>query len=71
MCKKHVKRSEQNKQGGIIEVESPVHISNVALCDKDGQRLKVSVEVDASGNKSLTYLNNGEKVVYRSLKKQK
>ncbi len=29
MIKKAVKPSEQNQEGGIIEVEGPIHISNV------------------------------------------
>ena len=71
MRKKHVKPSEQNKKGGIVEFEAPIHVSNVALCDENGKRLKVSVQVDASGDRSLTYLKDGERVVYRSLKKSK
>jgi large subunit ribosomal protein L24 len=71
MCKKHVKRSEQNKKGGTIEVEASLHVSNVALCDENGQRLKVAVAVDASGDRALTYVDNGKDVVYRSLKKPK
>ena len=30
--KKHVKRTEQ-QQGGIITIEAPLHVSNVALVD--------------------------------------
>jgi len=29
MRKKHVKRSEQNPNGGIVEREMPIHVSNV------------------------------------------
>jgi large subunit ribosomal protein L24 len=42
--KKHLKRSQQQDaqvQGGrIVEMEVPIHISNVCLCDKDGKRIK-------------------------------
>jgi large subunit ribosomal protein L24 len=35
MMKRHTKASAQNKQGGIIETESPIHFSNVSLmCNK-------------------------------------
>ena len=71
MRKKHVKPSEQNKKGGVVEFEAPIHISNVALCDENGMRLKVSVQVDESGERALTYMKDGERVVYRSLKKSK
>lgn len=29
MRKKHVKRSQQNPNGGIVEREMPIHVSNV------------------------------------------
>lgn len=31
MIKKHVRPNQQNQQGGIIEQESPIHVSNVKL----------------------------------------
>ena len=31
LIKKHTKPSTQNPQGGIIEKEAPIHISNVSL----------------------------------------
>jgi len=33
--KKHVKPSASNPNGGIIEKEAPIHISNVTLLDGD------------------------------------
>ena len=36
MIKKHVKKS-QTSEGGIIEKEGPIHISNVRLADKAPQ----------------------------------
>ncbi len=36
--KKHVRPNQQNQQGGIIEKESPIHVSNVMLLNaKIGQ----------------------------------
>ncbi|MFG0318727.1 MAG: 50S ribosomal protein L24, partial [Planctomycetota bacterium JB042] len=35
---KHVKKSQQNPQGGRIERENPIHISNVALYDEKAGR---------------------------------
>ncbi len=34
--KKHLKRTQQSQGGRIVEMEVPIHISNVALCDKEG-----------------------------------
>lgn len=33
IVKKHLKRSMQNPQGGIVEKTAPIHISNVMLLD--------------------------------------
>jgi large subunit ribosomal protein L24 len=45
MIKKHLKPSAQNPQGGIQEKEAPIHISNVALMDKDGNPTRVRYEM--------------------------
>ena len=34
IVKKHVKPNSQNETGGILEVEAPIHISNVKVTDK-------------------------------------
>ena len=34
IVKKHVKPNRQNETGGILEVEAPIHISNVKVLDK-------------------------------------
>lgn len=47
MIKKHVKpNSQRNIKGGILEQESPIHISNVMLVDAEGNRTRVSSRVD-------------------------
>ena len=40
-----------NEQGGIKKIEAPVHISNVALVDKDDNIVKVGVKVLEDGKK--------------------
>ncbi len=43
MIKKHMKPSKKYTQGGIIEKESPLHISNVMLiCPKCNKPTKIS-----------------------------
>lgn len=49
MRKKHVKPSQQNPQGGRIEEEAPIALSNVMPCSDDapnGSRVKISVTED-------------------------
>lgn len=65
ICKKHVKRSEQNPKGGIVEMEKPVHISNVRLCDKEGNPVKAKMSVQ-DGKKALVSKHD-EALVLRSL----
>lgn len=46
VVKKHVKPSAQNPQGGIVEREASLHISNVALIDKNGKATKAGYKVE-------------------------
>ena len=41
IAKKHLKPNSQNPKGGIKEVESPIHISNVILLTSNGESTKV------------------------------
>lgn len=51
IIKKHMKPSKKYTQGGIIEKEAPIHLSNVMLvCPKCGQNTKIGVMV-LQGNK--------------------
>jgi large subunit ribosomal protein L24 len=43
---KHEKPSAQNPQGGIVEKEAPIHISNLSLIDpQSGDATRVGFEV--------------------------
>lgn len=67
--KKHVKRSQQNQQGGIIELEKPIHVSNLKVCVADEQAVKLKVRTANNGERKLVYKEDGREVLYRSLKK--
>lgn len=67
--KKHVKPTQQTQGGRIVEMEMPIHISNVVLCDKEGSPLHVRVRVRDNGEKELVYGKAGSETVYRSVKK--
>ena len=46
MVSKHEKPSAQNPQGGIVEKEAPIHISNLSLIDpKSGETTRVGYEI--------------------------
>lgn len=46
IVKKHTKPSASNPQGGIVEKEASIHISNVALVDANGKATKVAYKVE-------------------------
>lgn len=46
MVKKHAKPSQENPQGGILNQEAPIHVSNVLPIDpKTGEPTRVGYEV--------------------------
>ena len=67
--KKHVKKSQQSPQGGIVQIERPIHISNVTLCVDEQKPRKVRVAYDEKGKRLLVYNEGDAEVTYRSLKK--
>jgi large subunit ribosomal protein L24 len=67
--KKHMKRTQQTQGARIIEMEVPIHISNVALCNKEGNAFKLHVRCGKEGERDLVYKDGKEQVVYRSVKK--
>lgn len=54
MVSKHEKPSAKNPQGGIVQKEAPIHISNLSLIDpKSGKPTRVGYKIE-----------NGKKVRY-------
>jgi large subunit ribosomal protein L24 len=50
--KKHARPSAQHKQGGIIESEAPIHLSNVMLlCNKCVQPVRIKMKRLEDGKK--------------------
>jgi large subunit ribosomal protein L24 len=66
--KKHVKRSQQNPSGGIIEIERPIHISNVTLCVDEEKPRKLKVGYDAAGQRLLVYREGDTDVPFRPIR---
>ncbi len=68
--KKHLK--PQNKAAGsqIIEMERPIHISNVSICNENGKPVKLKVKLNEDGSRDLVFKNNGSVTVYRNIIKQ-
>lgn len=51
-AKKHQKPTRQTMQGGIIDKDMPMHVSNVALVCPDCGPTRIGYEIDAEGGKS-------------------
>ncbi|EAE7861753.1 50S ribosomal protein L24 [Listeria monocytogenes] len=62
MVKKHTKPSNVNSQGGILNVEAPIHVSNVMLLDpKTGEPTRVGYEV--KGDKKVRVAKKSGEVI--------
>ncbi|HSX38008.1 MAG TPA: 50S ribosomal protein L24 [Chlamydiales bacterium] len=67
--KKHLKRTEQSQGARIVEMEMPIHVSNVALCDQEGAILKLKIRQDKkSGHRELVYQAENQELIYRDVK---
>jgi large subunit ribosomal protein L24 len=64
IVKKHLKANpDRGVQGGIVEKELPIHISNVALIDKlSGKPSKVGFKTLENGQK-VRYLKSSNEVI--------
>ena len=50
VVKRHTKPNAQNPQGGIIEKEAPIAISNLSLLTAEGQTTRIGYRME-DGNK--------------------
>jgi large subunit ribosomal protein L24 len=58
--KRHQKPTPKQPQGGIIEKEMPIHVSNVMLVDtKADKPTRVRMQIDKEGNKVRVAARSG------------
>ena len=63
IVKKHLKPKNNNGTGDIIEMEAPIHVSNVMLSDpKTKKPTKVKIEKDSKGKKIRISKKSNEKI---------
>jgi large subunit ribosomal protein L24 len=64
LVKKHVKGNpNQDKPGGIIQKEAPIHISNVAIYnDATGKRDRVNFKLGEDGRKIRIFKSTGKTI---------
>lgn len=64
LIKKHTKPNAKNPQGGIVEQEAAIHISNLMLIDpKTGERTRIGRRPDENTGKLVRYSKkSGEEI---------
>jgi len=61
IAKKHVRRSRKNPQGGRINVEQPIHISNVLPVNpKSSRGGRIHYKKDKEGRKKRVFVDGTE-----------
>jgi large subunit ribosomal protein L24 len=60
MVKKHRRPSQANPSGGIVDIEAPIHISNVLLLDgKTGKGTRIRSTKNQDGSKVRVAAKSG------------
>lgn len=62
IMKKARRRTQQDQKGGFTDIESPLHISNVMLIDKDNKPTRIGVSVLKDGSRVRIAKRTGETV---------
>jgi large subunit ribosomal protein L24 len=63
IVKKHRKARSAEEQSGIIEMEAPIHVSNVMLIDpKSGEPTRTKMRIDEDGTKERLSVKSGEAI---------
>jgi large subunit ribosomal protein L24 len=62
MVKKAVRQRRQGEQSGIIEIEAPLHLSNVMFLARDGKPTRLGFRVDEKGKRVRIARRTGEAV---------
>jgi large subunit ribosomal protein L24 len=63
IVKKHRKARRAEEQSGIIELEAPIHASNVMLIDpKKGTPTRIRMRIDEDGTKERISIKSGDAI---------
>ena len=63
IVKKHRKARTADEQSGIIEMEAPIHVSNVMLIDpKSGEPTRTRMRLDEDGTKERISVKSGDAI---------
>ena len=63
IVKRHRKARTAEEQSGIIEMEAPIHVSNVMLIDpKSGEPTRTRMRIDEDGTKERISIKSGDAI---------
>ena len=63
IVKRHRKARSAEEQSGIIEMEAPIHVSNVMLIDpKSGEPTRTRMRLDEDGTKERISVKSGDAI---------
>ena len=61
MLKRHQRAAQNNPQGGIIEKEGPIDVSNVMLiCPNTGETTRIGKDILSDGSRARVSKRSGE-----------
>lgn len=69
--KKHIKKSQEAPKGRIIDIERPIHVSNLKVCAEGDTASKLKVRSNEQGDRQFVFTKDDQEIVYRSVKKPK
>ena len=61
MIKKHMKPSADNPQGGIVEKEAAIQVSNLSLLNSKGEKTRVGYRME--GDKKVRFAKKSNEVI--------
>lgn len=63
MVKRHQKPTQKMRQGGIVEKEASIHLSNLMIyCSKCGKGVRAGVKLEKNGKKARVCKKCGESI---------
>ena len=54
LVKRHTKPNAQNPQGGIVEKEAAIHVSNLSLLTADGEITRVGYQMNGDNKERIS-----------------
>jgi large subunit ribosomal protein L24 len=54
VVKRHTKPNAQNPQGGIVEKEAAIHVSNLSLLTADGETTRVGYQMNGENKERIS-----------------